>query len=77
MLEINVREARQKLSELLDLVESGEEVILLRHGEATARLTTPVVMARRLPSMKEFRGSLGAVSEASSTALLQEERDDR
>lgn len=41
MIKINVRDARQKLSELLDIVESGEEVIVLRHGEASAIMTKP------------------------------------
>ena len=38
MLEVNVREARQKLSRLLDEVERGGEVQITRHGKVVARL---------------------------------------
>ncbi|UCH25505.1 MAG: type II toxin-antitoxin system prevent-host-death family antitoxin [Trueperaceae bacterium] len=38
MLEVNVREARTKLSSLLDLVEQGGEVNITRRGKVIARL---------------------------------------
>jgi prevent-host-death family protein len=34
-------EAKNKLSELLDLVEHGEEVTITRHGKEVARLVPP------------------------------------
>jgi prevent-host-death family protein len=33
-------EAKNKLSELLDKVESGEDVVITRHGKAVARLVS-------------------------------------
>ncbi|MBL8228206.1 MAG: type II toxin-antitoxin system prevent-host-death family antitoxin [Bryobacterales bacterium] len=36
----SVAEAKTHLSRLLDLVEKGEEVVILRHGEPVARLVT-------------------------------------
>lgn len=77
MIEINVREARQRLSELLDKVEAGEDVVLLRHGKASAVMSKPVQKIKKLPSMKTFRQSLGNNSEKSSTELLQEDRNAR
>ena len=38
MLEVNVREARQNLSRLLDEVERGGEVRITRNGKVVARL---------------------------------------
>ncbi|MCX6593680.1 MAG: type II toxin-antitoxin system prevent-host-death family antitoxin [Acidobacteria bacterium] len=35
-------EAKTKLSELLDRVERGEEVLITRHGTPVARLVSPV-----------------------------------
>jgi prevent-host-death family protein len=41
MREVGTFEAKNKLSELLDLVERGEEVTITRHGKEVARLVPP------------------------------------
>jgi antitoxin (DNA-binding transcriptional repressor) of toxin-antitoxin stability system len=56
MPEFNVHEAKSNLSRLLALVEQGEEVIIMRNGEAVADL----VRHRR----KSGRRSLGALAES-------------
>jgi prevent-host-death family protein len=38
MERIGIYDARAKLSELIERVEAGEEVVLTRHGEPVARL---------------------------------------
>jgi len=38
MAQFNVHEAKTKFSQLLELVERGEEVIVARHGKPVARL---------------------------------------
>jgi prevent-host-death family protein len=38
MREIGAFEAKNKLAELLDLAEKGEEIIITRHGKQVARL---------------------------------------
>lgn len=38
MERIGIYDARSKLSELVERVQSGEEVVLTRHGEPVARL---------------------------------------
>ena len=38
MREIGAFEAKNKLSQLLDLVEQGEEIMITRHGRPVARL---------------------------------------
>ncbi|MEQ1946074.1 MAG: type II toxin-antitoxin system prevent-host-death family antitoxin [Bryobacteraceae bacterium] len=37
----NVHEAKTQLSKLLDLIEQGEEVVIVRHGRPAARLVLP------------------------------------
>ena len=41
MREIGAFEAKNKLGQLLDLVENGEEVVITRHGKPVARLVPP------------------------------------
>jgi prevent-host-death family protein len=41
MREVGAFEAKNKLGQLLDLVERGEEVIITRHGKPVARLVPP------------------------------------
>ena len=41
MREIGAFEAKNTLGSLLDLAESGEEIVITRHGKAVARLVPP------------------------------------
>ena len=47
MTEVGTFEAKNRLSELLDRVESGEEVTITRHGKPVARLVAPVLDEER------------------------------
>ncbi|MGA7954104.1 MAG: type II toxin-antitoxin system prevent-host-death family antitoxin [Gloeobacterales cyanobacterium] len=47
MREVGAFEAKNKLSTLLDWVESGEEVVITRHGKAVARLIPNIVAPDR------------------------------
>ena len=38
MRQFSLTEAKARLSELLDIVESGEDVLILRHGKPVARM---------------------------------------
>jgi prevent-host-death family protein len=40
MITVGAFEAKTKLSELLDRVERGEEVVITRHGKTVARLVS-------------------------------------
>jgi prevent-host-death family protein len=52
-------EAKTRLSELLDRVEAGEEVVISRHGRPIARLTpitaSPTVNHDARKAMEEWR----------------------
>lgn len=54
MKEIGAFEAKNKLGQLLDLAESGEEVIITRHGKEVARLVPP----KRAVSREEARRAI-------------------
>jgi prevent-host-death family protein len=47
MRQVGAFEAKNKLSELLDLAERGEEVVITRHGKEVARLVPPKGVVNR------------------------------
>ena len=47
MERIDIDDARAILSELIDRVQSGEDVVLIRHGEPVARLVAKTSRRRR------------------------------
>lgn len=74
MLELNMKDARQNFRDLLDRVEHGEEVLILRRGAAVARIV-PVEKERgRLPRLADFRRSIG-LKGTPSADLIREERE--
>lgn len=77
MEKYNVRDARRRISELLDRVAEGEEVIVTRHGKPVARWTRPENEPRpSLPSLTEFRAGIRE-QHRGSAELIREERDER
>lgn len=46
-------DARTRFFELLERIEAGEEVTIMRHGVAVARLVPPTKSAAMKPSTKE------------------------
>ena len=63
MLEVNVKEARSKLSILLDKVERGEEIIIKRRGK-NVDLLVPPKRENTLSSLKEFRASISTTGKS-------------
>ncbi len=57
MDQINIREAKARLSAYLSLVEQGEEVLILRRGKPVAVLK-PIEKPTKLKSMKDFRAKI-------------------
>lgn len=77
MRKINVRDARNHLSALLDAVAAGEEVVLLRRGEEVARLVPPRAGGKRLPSLEALRRSIAIKGRPLSEEVLRGRRDER
>ena len=79
-MNVAVYEAKSKLSELLDKVRAGKEIVITRHGEPIARLV-PVsapAMPDRARAVREVRAlskRLNIRTGASLRKLIEEGRD--
>ena len=77
MLTVNLVQAKAHLSELLDKVEAGEEVIITRHGRAVAHLhaVSRPKQPLRLDDLAAFRATMPPLR-VSSAQSLREARDE-
>ncbi|MCY4016366.1 MAG: type II toxin-antitoxin system prevent-host-death family antitoxin [Gammaproteobacteria bacterium] len=77
MLTVNLARAKACLSELLDKVEAGEEVVITRRGRAVARLSEVGQSKKPLPlaDLAEFRRTMPKLSRPSAE-MLRELRDE-
>ena len=76
-----LRESKTRLSELVSLANSGEEILITVHGEPKARLI-PVAESLSdtedwLHALSAFRSSLGQASTSQKPSALEEVREDR
>ena len=77
MVTVNLARAKAHLSELLDKVEAGEEVLITRYGRAVAHIS-PVARPKtpvRLKALAEFRATMPRLRRPSAD-LLREARDE-
>lgn len=76
MRAISLAQAKAHLSDLLNTVESGEEVVITRHGRPVARVVPASPLKQPLPLQRlaELRREIPA-RKTSSAALLRELRD--
>lgn len=74
MQTVNVREARENISQLLDAVAGGEEVMICRHGKPVAKLVQPLAFSP-FPDRSAFRAGIppAATSAAEVTRTLRDE----
>lgn len=80
MQKVNVREARQQISRLLDAVAVGEEIIIMRRGKPAARLLPPTSKVEKGEIRFSDRSALRAMLPASkqpAAQLIREIRDER
>jgi prevent-host-death family protein len=77
MIKVNLSQAKAGLSELLDKVEKGEEVVITRHGRDVARVS-PVAPAKkpidwaRIDALRESLPPL----DRPSVEIIREMRDE-
>lgn len=78
MLTINLARAKAQLSELLDRVEAGQEVVITRRGKAVAQMCAVGGARKPLPlkQLAEFRSTI-PTPKRPSVELLRELRDER
>lgn len=70
-----IREARQYLSELLEEVRKGREVVITDRGRPVAKLTA-VVAPKAFPDLRRVRRAYRGSDPGLSAAVL-EDREDR
>ena len=77
MVTVSLVHAKAHLSELLDKVEAGEEVVVTRHGRAVARILSPLHPKQPLPldDLSGFRATMPRLRRPSAV-LLREARDE-
>ena len=77
MVTVNLARAKARLSELLDKVEAGHEVVITRRGKAVAQLSAIGGAKKPLPlkQLAEFRSTMPRLRN-SAAELLRELRDD-
>lgn len=72
---VSLAQAKACLSELLDKVEAGEEVVITRRGKPVARLSEAVCRRMPLKDLAEFRSTMPKLGR-SSVERLRELRDE-
>jgi prevent-host-death family protein len=78
MLTVTLVEAKTRLSELLDKVEAGEDVVITRHGRPAARIAAvkpPKPPKQPLPDLSELRARMPRWRKPSHV-LIREMRDE-
>lgn len=77
MLRVNLAQAKARLSELLDKVEAGEEVIITRHGREVARLRGMAQKKEPIPfeELAAFRARMPKMK-TSAAKLIRQLRDE-
>jgi prevent-host-death family protein len=76
-MEVNVKEARTKISSLLDRTERGEDVVIIRRGKRVARLVAVGDACKRLPDLCRFRDSISVKGESLSATVIQGREEER
>lgn len=75
MLTVTLVEAKTRLSELLDKVEAGEEIVITRHGRPAARIAPVAAPKQPFPDLSELRAKMPPWSKPSHV-LLRAMRDE-
>ena len=77
MVTVSLAQAKARLSELLDKVEAGEEVVVTRHGRAVARISSAAQPKKPIPwdELAAFRATMPSLGQPSAE-LLREMRDE-
>ncbi|WP_419662590.1 type II toxin-antitoxin system Phd/YefM family antitoxin [Desulfosarcina variabilis] len=74
---ISVADTKAHLSELLDRVEKGEEIVVTRRGRPVARLSPIKSRKKPFPSLVDFRSEIPPLKTAGSEVLRMIREDER
>jgi len=62
---INVRDMRERISKVLDRVQSGQEVIVMRRGKPAARIVKPEVQHSPFRGRQALRAAIPPMQRSS------------
>ena len=74
---VNIREARQRLRHLLEQVQAGDDVIVLRRGVEVGRLVRAKRTQAPLPDLSNLRASVKLRGRALSEDITEGRRSSR
>ena len=75
---VSIREARRRLSQLVDAAERGDAVVITRRGKKVARLTSVQGKGgKRLPDLAAFRASIKVKGKPLSQVVIDARREAR
>ena len=74
---VSIREARQRIRHLLEQVQAGDEVVVLRRGVEVGRLVRPERARVPLPDLSGLRASVKVRGRALSEDLTEDRRRSR
>jgi prevent-host-death family protein len=75
MVTVSLVDAKAHLSELIDKVEAGEQVVITRHGRPVANVSPVLQPKKPVRSLAKFRATMPRLRK-SSAALIREMRDE-
>lgn len=75
MLTVTLVEAKARLSELLDKVAAGEEVVITRHGRPAARIAAVSPPKQPIADLSAFRATMPRLRKPSHV-LIRQMRDE-
>lgn len=75
MRTVSLAEAKAKLSEIVDKVEAGEEIVITRRGRPVARITCTRKPLQPVKSLADLRAGLPK-ARRSSARLIRQLRDE-
>ena len=76
-MEVSIREARARISTLVEKAQEGEEVMILRRGKKIARLVPVETVQKRLPDLSRFRESIQAEGKSLGQSVIEGRNQER
>lgn len=76
-MDVGAKELRARLSQILDRVERGERIRIVRRGRPAAVLQRAESAARGLPDLAGFRARIKVKGKPTSRLVIEERRRSR
>lgn len=77
MLEVTIKELRERLAHYILRVEAGEEIVIIRRGKVVAHLAPPTPAQTSFPDLSEFRAGIALTGNGISETVIAERRERR